>query len=161
MATTLPTWPQTLPMPDRDGYQYQMAFGLVRTPFSGGSVRQRRTVWSMPGTFALSFRMNTEQLGTLQLFLDTSGFGWFAMDLVTGAARIMRPGSDCILHRVRFISDPTHQLIGPNLWRVTITAEVEAMRDPRADFTPGQFDLVDSITPELVDDLKDWDTLQL
>ena len=86
MATTLPTWPTNLPMPDRDGYQYQLGFGLVRTPFSGGSIRQRRTVWSMPATFALSFRMNTEQLGILQVFLDASGYGWFAMDLVTGAA---------------------------------------------------------------------------
>ena len=43
----LPTWPDNLPMPDRDGYQYQLGFGLVRTQFSGGSIRQRRTVWSM------------------------------------------------------------------------------------------------------------------
>jgi hypothetical protein len=163
-ATTpaLPQWPETLPMPDRDGYQYGLAFGLIRTPFTGGSVRQRRTVWSMPAQFALAFRMNTAQLGILQIFLDLYGYGWFSMDLVSGAARVMRPLSDCLAHRVRFISDPTHQLIGPNLWRVTLTAEVEAMRDPRADQIGGvTFDYVDEVTPEFTDALKDWDSLSL
>jgi hypothetical protein len=157
----LPEWPESLPAPDRDGYQYQLGFGIVRTPFSGGSVRQRRTVWSMPGGFSLTFRMNTAQLGILQIFLDQYGYGWFAMDLVTGAARVQRPLSDCLLHRVRFVSDPVHQLIGPNLWRVTLTAEVEAMRDPRANQSAGTFDFVDDVTPEQTDALRDWDTLLL
>lgn len=161
MATALPIWPATLPAPDRDGYQYGLGFGLIRTQFQGGSTRQRRTQWGMPGTFALTFRMNTAQLGTLQTFLDSYGFGWFAMDLVTGAARVWRPQSDCLLHRVRFISDPMHALIAPNLWRVTITAEVEAMTDPRADTSGGTFALVDDVTPEMVDALADWDTLAL
>jgi hypothetical protein len=159
-TTTLPTWPVTLPVPDRDGYQYDLNFGVVRTEMSGGTVRQRRTVWGMPATFALSFRMNTAQLGTLQTFLDTYGYGWFAMDLVSGAARVMDARLDCLLHRVRFVSNPMHQMIAPNLWRVTITAEVEAMRDPRADLAPTrQFALVDYVTPYTVDELTDWDTL--
>jgi len=161
MATKLPTWPAELPMPDRDGYQYALGFGLVRTAFTGGTVRQRRTVWSMPGQFTLSWRMNTEQLGILQTFLDLYGYGWFAMDLVSGAARVWRDGSDCLLHKVRFMSDPTHAMIGPNLWRVSLTAEIEAMRDPRADTGVITFDLVDDVTPETVDELRDWDTLAL
>lgn len=162
MAMTLPTWPASLPMPDRDSYQYELEFGLTRTQLEGGLIRQRRNVWNMRGTFALSFRMNTKQLGTLQTFLDVYGYGWFAMDLVSGAARVMRPGSDCLLHRVRCISNPLHQMIAPNLWRVTLTAEVEAMRDPRADTGPiTAFALVDDVKPELVDQLTDWDTLSL
>jgi hypothetical protein len=52
-------------------------------------------------------------------------------------------------------------MIGPNLWRVTLAAEVEAMSDPRADTTIGDFELVDDVRPETVDDLSDWDTLKL
>lgn len=162
MAITLPLWPKALPMPDRDSYQYEMEFGLLRTQMQGGSIRQRRTIWSMRGTFALSFRMNTAQLGVLQIFLDKYGYGWFAMDLVSGAARVWRPASDCLYHKVRFIANPLHAMIGPNLWRVTITAEVESMADPRADTgTVTQFAFVDDVTPEFVDQLSDWDTLSL
>lgn len=162
MAITLPLWPSTLPFPDRDSYQYELEFGLMRTQLEGGVIRQRRTVWNMRGTFALSFRMNTKQLGILQQFLDAYGYGFFAMDLVTGAARVWRPLSDCLWHKVRFISNPLHQMIGPNLWRVTITAEVEAMRDPRADTSAvSQFAFVDDVQPESVDALTNWDTLSL
>jgi hypothetical protein len=161
MATALPHWPANLPEPDRDGYQYELAFGLLRTQMQGGTVRQRRTVFGMRGTFGMTFRMNTAQLGLLQVFLDKFGCGWFAMDLVSGAARVWRVRSDCLLHRVRFVSDPLHAMIGPNLWRVTVTAEIEAMADPRADTAIGDFALVDDVTPELVDDLADWDTLNL
>lgn len=161
MATTLPIWPTSLPQPDRNGYGYGLAFGLLRTTMDGGQIRQRRTAWAMRGTFSLSWRMNTAQLGILQVFLDKFGYGWFAMDLVSGAARVWRPRSDCLLHRVRFIADPSHEMIGPNLWRVTIPAEVEAMRDPRADFASGDFDLVDDVTPETIDELSDFDTLRL
>jgi hypothetical protein len=104
--------------------------------------------------------MNTAQLGVFQVFADKFGFGWFGMDLVSGAARVMDPRSDCLTHRVRFVSDPMHQMIAPNLWRVTITAEVEAMRDPRFDQTVShRFDLVDTVRPTTVDELTDWDTL--
>jgi hypothetical protein len=161
MATTLPVWPVNLPQPDRDGYGYELAFGLLRTQMQGGTVRQRRSVFNMRGTFSMSFRMNTAQLGILQVFLDKFGYGWFAMDLVSGAARVWRVKSDCLLHRVRFISDPSHAMIGPNLWRVTLAAEVEAMSDPRADTAVGDFTLVDDVTPEFVDELVDWDTLKL
>lgn len=158
----LPEWPQSLPPPDRSGYQYSMGFGLLRTQFEGGFVRQRRTVFSMPGTFAMEFRMNTRQLGILQVFLDKYGYGWFAMDLVSGAAPVWRPLSDCLLHKVRFISDPIFAMVGINLWQVTLQAEVASMRDPRA--YPGaaiRFDFVDDVKPELVDQLTDWDTLSL
>jgi len=158
----LPKWPATLPAPDRSGYQYSIGFGLVRTPFEGGYTRQRRTSFAMPGAFAMEFRMNTKQLGLLQVFLDTYGYGWFSMDLVSGAARIWRPLSDCIFHKVRFTSDPVMAMVAPNLWQVTLQAEVASMRDPRADGgTVGHFDLVDDVQPELVDNLTDWDTLSL
>lgn len=158
----LPVWPATLPEPDRDGYQYSLGFGLIRTPFEGGFTRQRRTVFSLPAQWAMKFRMNTKQLSILQQFLNSYGYGWFAMDLVSGAARIWRPSSDCILHKVRFISDPVHAMIGPNLWQVTLQAEVASMLDPRA--YPGavvRFDYVDDVTPETVDELTDWDTLTI
>lgn len=158
----LPEWPATLPAPDRSGYQYSLGFGLVRTPFEGGYVRQRRTSFAMPGAFAMEFRMNTKQLGILQVFLDKIGYGWFAMDLVTGAARIWRPLSDCILHKIRFTADPVFAMIAPNLWQVTLQAEVASMRDPRAyDGAVVRFDFVDDVKPELVDSLTDWDTLSL
>src|SRR5262245_19785007 len=94
MALSLPQWPKTLPEPDRDGYQYGIGFGLIRTAFEGGYSRQRRTSWGMPGSFQMSFRMNTAQLGILQAFLNNFGYGWFAMDLVSGGARVVRPTSD-------------------------------------------------------------------
>lgn len=162
MVADLPLWPAALPEPDRDGYQYDLNFGVVRTAMQGGAVRQRRTAWGLHSTIALSFRMNTAQLGVLQLFLDLYGFGWFAMDLVTGAARVINPRSDCLLHKVRCVTDPLHAMIAPNLWRVTLNVEVEAMRDPRADTTViGQFATVDDVKPDTVDNLTDWDTLAL
>jgi hypothetical protein len=160
MALTIPLWPKTLPAPDRDGYQYAIEFGLLRTAMEGGYIRQRRTVFGMPATFALTFRMNTLQLGTLEIFLHQYGYSWFAMDLVSGAARVVRPGSDCVLHKVRFISNPNHDMIAPNLWRVTLQAEVQSMIDPRADPTNNvQFATVDAVTPETIDDLTNFDNL--
>jgi hypothetical protein len=160
MALTIPMWPKALPYPDRDGYQYAIEFGLIRTQFEGGYSRQRRTVWGMPATFAMTFRMTTAQLGVLQKFLDASGYGWFAMDLVSGGARTVRPLSDCVLHKVRFISNPMHDLVGPNVWRVTLQAEVQSMLDVRADTTTGVvFPTVDFVTPETIDNLTDFDAL--
>lgn len=160
MALTIPLWPSTLPMPDRDGYQYAIEFGLMRTVMQGGYTRQRRTVFGMPATFAMSFRMNTVQLATLQTFLHNYGFSWFAMDLVSGAARIVRPAADCVLHKVRFITNPTHDLIGPNVWRVTLQAEVQSMIDPRADTSAGvTFPTVDDVEPETIDQLTNFDAL--
>jgi hypothetical protein len=162
MAITIPLWPVTLPPPDRDGYSYSLDFGLLRTPFEGGYIRQRRTAFGMPGFYALTFRMNTAHLGILQKFLDEHGYAWFAMDLVSGAARYVRPASDCLMHRVRFTSNPLHEMIGPNLWRVTLQAEVQSMRDPSADAAGNfSFALVDDVKPELTDDLIDWDLLTL
>lgn len=160
MALTIPRWPKTLPYPDRDGYEYAIEFGLLRTAFEGGYTRQRRTAWGMPATFGMSFRMTTAQLGILQTFLDKSGYGWFAMDLVSGGARVVRPLSDCVLHKVRFISNPTHALIGPNVWRVTLQAEVQSMADVRADTATGVvFLTVDDVQPETIDNLTDFDAL--
>lgn len=160
MALTIPQWPKTLPAPDRDGYQYALEFGLLRTGMQGGYTRQRRTVFGMPASFALSFRMNTAQLGILQAFLHLYGYSWFAMDLVSGAARIVRPASDCVLHKVRFVSNPTHDMVGPNVWRVSLQAEVQSMLDPRADTATGViFAMVDDVTPEKIDDLTDFDAL--
>lgn len=160
MALNIPQWPKTLPAPDRDGYQYAIEFGLLRTGMQGGYIRQRRTAFGMPATFALSFRMNTAQLGILQTFLHNFGYSWFAMDLVTGAARVVRPLSDCVLHKVRFISNPAHDMIGPNLWRVTLQAEAQSMIDPRADTSAGvDFPTVDDVTPETIDDLTNFDEL--
>jgi len=162
MAITMPIWPAALPMPDRDSYQYTVGFGLLRTTMQGGSTRQRRTQWGMPGTFNLSWRMNTTQLAVFQMFCHQFAYGWFAMDLVTGAARVWRPKSDCMYHRIRFIADTNQTMIGPNLWRVTVLAEVEAMLDPRADTsTAGQFAKVDDVTPEKIDELSNFDTLSL
>lgn len=160
MALSIPQWPSTLPQPDRDGYNYGIEFGLMRTVMQGGYARQRRTVYGMPATFAMSFRMNTAQLAILQTFLHAYGYSWFAMDLVSGGARVVRPASDCVLHKVRFISNPAHDMIGPNVWRVTLNAEVQSMIDVRADTATGViFPNVDAVTPEKIDDLTDFDAL--
>lgn len=160
MALNIPLWPATLPRPDRDGYGYTIAAGLLRTEFAGGYIRQRRTMFGMPAAFSMSFRMNTAQLAILQTFLDRYGWSWFAMDLVSGGARVVRPASDCVLHKVRFTSDATHELIGPNVWRVTMQAEVQSMLDVRADSATGVvFPNVDGVTPETIDDLTDFDAL--
>lgn len=160
MALTIPQWPKTLPMPDRDGYQYVIELGLLRTQFEGGFTRQRRSVWGMPAQFAMSFRMTTAQLAILQVFIDKFGFSWFAMDLVSGGARVVRPASDCVLHKVRFTTNPSHELIGPNVWRVSLQAEVQSMLDVRADTTTGViFMTVDDVQPEMIDDLTNFDEL--
>lgn len=160
MAITLPLWPLTLPEPDRDGYQYDLNFGLLRTPFEGGAIRQRRTVYALPAQFNLTFRMNTAQLGILQSFLDYHGYGWFAMDLVSGGARVSAK-QDCVYHKVRFTTNPLHAMIAPNLWRVTLGAEVQSMRDPRADTGAATFAYVDDVTPQMIDDLTNFDTLTI
>lgn len=160
MALNIPLWPATLPMPDRDGYQYTIEAGLIRTEFTGGYTRQRRTVFGMPAVFNMTFRMNTAQLAILQTFLDLYGWTWFAMDLVSGGARVVRPASDCVLHKVRFISNPSHDLVGANVWRVTLQAEVQSMLDVRADTATGVvFMMVDDVQPEMIDDLTDFDAL--
>lgn len=160
MALTIPQWPKSLPAPDRDGYAYGIGFGLMRTVMQGGYARQRRTVFGMPATFEMSFRMNTAQLAILQTFLHKFGYSWFAMDLVSGAARVVRPASDCVLHKVRFTSDPAHSMIGPNVWRVSLQAEVQSMIDPRADTATGViFMTVDDVQPETIDNLTNFDDL--
>lgn len=123
-------WPRTLPLPDRDSYGYSSEFGLMRTEFTGGFKRQRRTAWGQPTIFQLGFRMNVLQLSIFHAFLEAYGYGFFKMDLVMGGAHFVQAGKDCVEAQVRFTSDPQVNMIGINLFRVSIMAEIRSMMNP-------------------------------
>ncbi len=123
-------WPRALPLPDRDSYGYTSEFGLARTNFTGGFKRQRRTAWGQPTIIQMGFRMNTLQLSIFHAFLEAYGYGFFTMDLVLGGAHFITAGKDCVDAKVRFISDPQCNMVGINLWQVSIMAEIRSMMNP-------------------------------
>ncbi len=155
-------WPPNLPEPDRDSYAYLVQMGMVRTAFQGGFKRQRRTQYGQPTTLTLTFRMDNEQVGTFQAFMETNANRDFKMELVLPSAWLQNIKRDCMQARVRFIGDPSVAQIAPNLYRVSVPAFIRSILDARWDPNePTRRATVDDVQPEFWDTLTDTDNLTL
>lgn len=107
-----------LPCPSTP-YQYEVDSGLIRTKYDDGYARQRRKYSFRPHTFGLTFDVSAGTLQTLSEFVNTYGYTWFYMPLVSGMAGVPR----LVDHLVRVISNLQVNYQGYDLYRVTFTAE--------------------------------------
>lgn len=81
MAIAAVIYPDSLPCVSRiDGYGFNQAASLVRTPFEAGNARQRRMNWVLPTEIQIAWRCSNEQLHPLFAWLNTNGYDWFQLD---------------------------------------------------------------------------------
>ncbi len=73
-----------LPMPQETGYGYEIAAGLLRTPFAAARPRQRRAHTEWTRTFTVECELTQEQLQIAESALVLEGYSWFLMTLISG-----------------------------------------------------------------------------
>lgn len=79
MATV---YPSTLPKPVLDGYSAEVSSGVIRADMPMHQA-QRRVYNTMPHTFTLAFIMSVEKWGEWYRWVNTNGFRWFEIELLT------------------------------------------------------------------------------
>src|SRR6516225_2469354 len=108
IAPALPVYLEDFPLPDQSPYSIAVDMGIVRSPMSGGNVRQRRLYANMPQAFALAFHMHTAELALWQDWVNETAYDWFYLPLSSmysaGRDDFSPPGL-VSYHVARFISD--------------------------------------------------------
>jgi hypothetical protein len=109
-------WP--LPPAQSSDYQYEIYSGLVRTPFVAAHPRQMRKTRTNRHTFILSWLVTQAELKTAKAFLQTYGFTWFTMPLLSG--RTATPIDTLI---VRVIADDKVEALGWDTYKLSLQVE--------------------------------------
>jgi len=110
-----------LPAFEAPGYGYTVDAGIVRTPFDTAHPRQTRRHSTNKRTFTATCQLSQAQLKLATNFLETYGFSWFSLDLLSGQI----DGSPVSAHCVRLSTDYTVKALG-NGW-FELTAELEQL----------------------------------
>lgn len=122
-------YPSGLPSPLVEDYSVDTRYGVSAVMFERGNTRQRRSASKQRQVFQLTMLLTTtSQLWEWQSWANAYGYDWHLMDLVSnhsGAA-----GGVPLAHYVRYIGDPSIQLVGANNFRVTVPAEMDIDRLP-------------------------------
>jgi len=108
-----------LPTPEVAGYGYTIDAGILRTPFASSHQRQRRQHTTNKRTFTVSVLLTQSQVRTATAFLETSGFSWFSMDLLSGH----RDAEVIASHCVKVVNNFTLSAVGANYYRLEMTLE--------------------------------------
>lgn len=129
------SYPSGLPSPLVEDYSVDTRYGVSAVTFERGNTRQRRNASKQRQVFQLTVILTTAaQLWQWQSWANAYGYDWHLMDLVSnysGAA-----GGVPLAHYVRYIGDPSIQLVGANNFRVTVQAEMDIDRLPIGIITP-------------------------
>ena len=121
------SYPEGLPLPERDGYGFQSVSPMIRSELQSGRSRQRRRYTSVPTTSTVSWLLDDAES---QLFE-----GWFEYVLMSGTLWFECPLKTPMGledYRARFTdiyTGPT--LVGDSFWR--FTAKLELLKRPLAD----------------------------
>lgn len=115
------TWSDLgLPYLESPGYGYSVGAALLRTPFTTAHPRQRRKHTKSRKTFAAHVLLTQAQLGVATEFLETYGFTWFTIDLLSGEGN---PSGEVLPHSVRLREAYSVSAAGYDLYRVELTLE--------------------------------------
>lgn len=122
----IPTWPDTLPLPNPDGYGITPVTAFVRTDMDSGRARQRRRFTRAPSSISAMWMFSQEQYALFEAFLAYEiglGAGWFQIRLMNGMG--ITP------MQARFMDDPPYKMAlqgsSVNLCQVTATLEVKQL----------------------------------
>lgn len=105
-----------LPIAERGGYSIFVDQGLLRTPFKTAKPRQTRRWSSTRHTFSLTFLLTQAELQAARAFLDTDGYTWFTIDLLSSYG-------DVVPHNARLIEDYNVTTVGSDTHKLTYTVE--------------------------------------
>lgn len=116
MAT--PAYPEGLPCPLRENYEFTPVNNIRRTQMDSGRARQRIEFRNVPTMVQLSWLMSSPQAALFEAWAaQVAGAGWIIMTLLTPL------GFD--EQEVRFTETPVGgQLTGKFLWRYRVVCEV-------------------------------------
>lgn len=123
-------YPSTLPAPQIAEYAIETAMPISAVTFERGNKRQRRGAKRDRQVFTLSFIFSTAQLTVWQLWANQYGYNWHSMDLESAYSGLSLDESILIPHTVRYISDIALQLVAPDVFRVSVTAEMDVSTIP-------------------------------
>lgn len=114
----LPTWPEGLPLPLRDGYGFTPYNNILRTEMDSGRARQRLDFEDAPATGNLRFRFSSPEASLFEAWRSrVAKAGWFTMELLTPLGF----GT----HTVRFTDAPIGgTLVGKFLWDYSCKVEL-------------------------------------
>lgn len=129
-------YPSTLPAPQVSDYAIETAMPISAVTFERGNRRQRRGARKDRQVFTLSFIFSTAQLTVWQLWANQSGYDWHNMDLESPYSGLTLDEAILIPHTVRYISDISLQLLAPDVFRVSVTAEMDVTTVPQGILAP-------------------------
>lgn len=121
------SYPEGLPLPERDGYGFQSVSPMIRSELQSGRARQRRRYTSVPTTSSVSWLLDDTEA---QLFE-----GWFEYVLLSGTLFFecpLKTPQGLETYQARFTDiyrGPT--LVGDSFWR--FTANLELLKRPLVD----------------------------
>ena len=108
-----------IPLPAISSFGYTSDAGIIRTEFENGQTRQRRRHTTQRKTYSLTWRLSTEWLHWWEQFAQHYGYKWHFLPLVTGQCADWFP----LEHPIRYISDYSVELVGVDVWEVSVEAE--------------------------------------
>jgi len=129
-------YPSTLPAPQVSDYALETAMPISSVTFERGNRRQRRGAKKDRQVFTLSFVFSTAQLTIWQLWANQYGYDWHSMDLESPYSGLTVEGLTLIPHTVRYISDIALQLVAPDVFRASVTAEMDVGTVPQGLLVP-------------------------
>lgn len=117
----IPSWPPGLPQVPQKGFSETGGVIIIRTPTDKGPAKMRRR-GSKPSVLNLSFIMTTEQVSTLETFVETTLGGVRRFNFThprTGIQEEFRlvPQSEGDLYNITYLA--------PDYW--TVTAQFELL----------------------------------
>lgn len=145
----IPVYPEGLPCPLRENYEFTPVNNIRRTPMDSGRARQRIEFRNVPTMVQLSWVMSSPQARLFEAWAaQIVGAGWFTMTLLTPL------GFD--EQEVRFTETPVGgQLTGKFSWRYRVVCEVRK----RPLLPPGWAELLPSFVlyPDIFDKAVNWE----
>jgi len=122
MADDVLKWPDSLPLPVRDGYGIKPGDGVIRTDMSSGPARQRKRFSQVPSIISVVFSFTDLEFAIFEAWFKykaNEGASWFAISLLGGLGMQDQDA--------RFNGGWTHKLNG---LKHDVTASLEVRERP-------------------------------
>jgi len=112
-------WPDTLPLPQRAGYQLTPTDPTVRTDMEVGSSRVRRRTFARADRISLRWWFTDTQMAVFRSWFDQQAAGaWFSgLPLATGDGEV-------VATEARFVGAFTQSLLPSLKWEVSAELEL-------------------------------------
>jgi len=124
-------YPEGLPLPLRDGYDFSPVDSKIRTEMITGRARQRRRYLSTPTFSSVRWLMTNTQAQLFESWYEDvliSGVEWFEMSLKTPQG--------IQLYRCRFVGSYEGPTLDAHYWRFTATLELFEKPIPKGNWAP-------------------------